>query len=245
MAPYSDVSETPKRIREIVQKIWKFRNDRKNANRKAKKAKAAAEEFSARLKRINLRNYRKMSLQEKFEFAAGGYRFTNNPGEPCIKIGQTNLRTPPGRNRGVRVGLALDELPEGFVILYSHYSISTTPSRNEQRHYQVGLPGGRYMKIHTRPTEPFGLANFINSALPGDTSIEVALDPVVGQNMKNAQCVLKHTIQGVTADLKERFPAYVQTMQAIPQGHELLMRYGSSYRLGTNSEMNGDVTSNV
>jgi len=139
--------------------------------RKRKKIKAAAEKRRRDAVKIimrpwrNLKKYRKMSMDQRFDFALGGFCFANNPEVPAIQLCTTTLDAPEDRRRGVRVGEALPFLPEGFIILYSEIGRSDLPEDGIQRFYQVGIKGGRCMQIHTDPDPKkiHGLANFINA----------------------------------------------------------------------------------
>jgi len=89
------------------------------------------------------------------------------------------------------------------------------------------------MYLHTQPDSryKYGLANFINAALPDDADLGKCLSVISEQNMKKIQCKLQWTTKDVSAATKLRFPAHVIVLDTIPQGHELLMRYGSLHRL--------------
>jgi len=89
------------------------------------------------------------------------------------------------------------------------------------------------MQIHTGPgpKKIHGLANFINagsvSAKPG----KVLLRPDIPQDMAIAQCTLHKSITGhLSPAYREKYSAYVRAAQNIPQGHELLMMYGSAHK---------------
>ena len=181
----------------------------------------------------NLKKYRKMSMDKKFDFALGGYCFANNPGVSAIQLCTTTLDAPEDRRRGVQVGEALPFLPKGFIILYSEIGRSDLPEDGIQRFYQVGIKGGRCMQIHTDPDPKkiHGLANFINAGTVSTRPGKVLLRPDLPQNMAIAQCTLhKSTTGQLSPAYREEFPAYVQTAENIPQGHELLMMYGSAHK---------------
>ena len=205
--------------------------------RKRNEIKAAAEKKRRDAIKIimrpwkNLKKYRKMSMDKKFDFALGGYCFANNPGVPAIQLCTTTLDAPEGRRRGVQVGEALPFLPKGFIILYSEIGRSDLPEDGIQRFYQVGIKGGRCMQIHTDPAKIHGLANFINAGSVSTKPGKVLLRPDLPQNMAIAQCTLhKSTTGQLSPAYREEFPAYVQTAENIPQGHELLMMYGSAHK---------------
>jgi hypothetical protein len=185
----------------------------------------------ASLRFDNLERYKSMKMRGKICFARNGYSFANNPNEPAIEIFETGLDTPEGMNRGIRVGKGFPELPANFIILYSHNKVNTKKSTDNQRHYQVEIVGKQYISLHTEPTEPFGLANFINCALQPSANPATAISPITNQDMRQAQCELKRSQTGFSKEMREKYPSYVKTMKKIPQGHELLMRYGSSHRL--------------
>ena len=216
----------------------KFLNRRAdNIKRQRNEIKAAAEKKRRDAMKIimrpwrNLKKYRKMSMDKKFDFALGGYCFANNPGVPAIQLCTTTLDAPEGRRRGVQVGEALPFLPKGFIILYSEIGRSDLPEDGIQRFYQVGIKGGRCMQIHTDPTKIHGLANFINAGSVSTKPGKVLLRPDLPQNMAIAQCTLhKSTTGQLSPAYREEFPAYVQTAENIPQGHELLMMYGSAHK---------------
>jgi hypothetical protein len=216
----------------------KFLNRRAdNIKRQRNEIKAAAEKKRRDAMKIimrpwrNLKKYRKMSMDKKFEFALGGYCFANNPGVPAIQLCTTTLDAPEGRRRGVQVGEALPFLPKGFIILYSEIGRSDLPEDGIQRFYQVGIKGGRCMQIHTDPTKIHGLANFINAGSVSTKPGKVLLRPDLPQNMAIAQCTLhKSTTGQLSPAYREEFPAYVQTAENIPQGHELFMMYGSAHK---------------
>ena len=194
---------------------------------------ASRAEMLERLARINFKNYQNFSLEEKFQFAANGYCFRNNPNVPAIEICETTIKTAKGMGKGIIVGKAMKELPPGFIILYSYDRIEEKRGRGIQRHYQVQISGKRYMYLHTQPDSrhKYRLANFINAALPEEAEPEKCLSVISEQNMKKVQCKLQWTTKDVSAATKLRFPAHVIVLDTIPQGNELLMRYGSLHRL--------------
>jgi len=211
----------------------------KRTNRKSssqKKRRLAARRF--RLPWDNLKRYNAMSIDEKFEFALGGYRFPNNPGVPAIKLCRTVLNAPEDKKRGVMVGEALPHLPKIFIILYSKKSITTVPAGGIQRFYQIGISGKRYMQIHTRPCTRHGLANFVNAAVGRDVDLTIALSEETTQNMKRAQCSLQRSTSGrICQAYREAYPAYLRVDRPVDRGQELLMIYGSSFKLSPNNEI--------
>ena len=71
-----------------------------------------------------------------------------------IEMGVTLMNTKPGFNRCIRVGTAFDKLPEGFMILFSHWSITDVPCTSGIPHkYQVSLPYGKYLQTHQNRVE--------------------------------------------------------------------------------------------
>ena len=76
-----------------------------------------------------------------------------------IEMGVTLMNTKPGFNRCIRVGTAFDKLPEGFMILFSHWSITDVPCTSGIPHkYQVSLPHNKnytcnHIRIELRPKE--------------------------------------------------------------------------------------------
>jgi hypothetical protein len=180
-----------------------------------------------RLPSINFRNYQKFNLEEKFQFAANGYCFKNNPNIAAIEIFETTIKTSKGMGKGVKVGKAMKELPPGFIILCSYDRIINKPGRHIQLNYQVNITGNRYMQLHTQPDprRAYGLLNFINTALPRKADPEKSLSTITDQDMKKNQCKLRWTIKGVAPKTKARFPAHAIVLDTIPQGDELLMKY--------------------
>ena len=88
----------------------------------------------------------------------------------------TLMNTEPGFNRCIRVGMAFDKLPEGFVILFSHWSITDVPFTTGIPHkYQVSLPYGKYVQPHQNRIEPYGVAQFINCCVsPNSPATEIS-----------------------------------------------------------------------
>ena len=89
------------------------------------------------------------------------------------------------------------------------------------------------MQVHTDPDPEkiHGLANFINAGTVSTKPGKVLLRPDLPQNMAIAQCTLHISTTGeLSPAYREKFPAYVQTAENIPQGHELLMMYGSAHK---------------
>jgi len=152
------------------------------------------DERELNLVQANLESYNQMSSDEKFDFALGGYRFANNPNVPAIKLFRTVLNAPEDKKRGLKVGHALPYLPEGFVILYSKSSVSTTRADGIKRFYQIGIVGKRFMQIHTTAKTRYGLANFVNAAIGCDVDLSTALTEETTQNMKRAQCLLQWSV---------------------------------------------------
>jgi len=229
MPPGKRNGDTQNSLNTRAEKMTKHRNEIKAA---------AAQERRDALKIImrpwkNLKKYRKMSMDQRCDFAVAGYCFDNNPGVPAIQLCTTTLDAPEGRRRGVQVGEALPFLPEGFIILYSEIGRSDLPEDGIQRFYQVGIKGGRCMQIHTDPDPEkiHGLANFINAGSVSTKPGKVLLRPDLPQDMAIAQCTLHKSTTGyLSPAYREKFPAYVRAAENIPQGHELLMMYGSAHK---------------
>jgi hypothetical protein len=220
--------------------FWKTKGEDKIQKRKKRSAeilrekrkKAREEALAASLAASNRRIYETYNFGQRIEFALNGYCFENNPGVPAIELCETTLNTTEGMGRGVRVGRGFDFLPENFIVLYSMTGTSITPADGIQRLYQVQLGKHRFMQIDTEPTEPYGLANFINAAVGRDEDLNVALRERTSQNMKVVQCELITSVGHMSLEHQRRFPAYVKVTRPIPRGDELLMLYGSLYRRG-------------
>jgi len=229
MSPGKRNGDTQNSLNTRAEKMTKHRNKNKAT---AAKERRDAEKIIMRPWK-NLKKYRKMSMDQRFDFALAGYCFANNPGVPAIQLCTTTLNAPEGRRRGVQVGEALPFLPEGFIILYSELGRSDLPEDGIQRFYQVGIKGGRCMQIHTDPDpeQIHGLANFINAGSVSTKPGKVLLRPDLPQDMSIAQCTLLQSTTGyLSPAYREKYPAYVRAAENIPQGHELLMMYGSSHK---------------
>jgi len=225
-----------------VEKVENFINRRRKDMENIRKEKKNQQRRERRRRQREAENprpsneelYSTFDINQRIAFAANGYCFDHQPDIPAIELFTTTIITEPGRNRGIRVGKALERLPPGFIILYSMENITNTPADGIQRQYQVYLPGNRYMQIHTEPSTPFGLANFINSTIPKEGNPASLLTEITDQNMKVAQCELTYsTHRNISPENKNLYPAYVKVKREIPQGHELLMSYGPSYHFRT------------
>ena len=89
------------------------------------------------------------------------------------------------------------------------------------------------MQIHTDPDpeQIHGLANFMNAGSVSTKPGKVLLRPDLPQDMSIAQCTLLQSTTGyLSPAYREKYPAYVRAAENIPQGHELLMMYGSSHK---------------
>ena len=200
---------------------------RKEALRKKRKSKAELK-AEARIKNIEI--YENWNLTQKYDFALAGYEFPNNPGQKAIVLDKTDMVTDPGYNGCIRAGTAFDELPAGFIILFSHWDITDEELFGDPAKYQVWLPGDRYLQPHPNPVSDYGLGQFINCCLPSKSSIT----HLNGPNMEDAQCELKHARRDlVTTGQMEISPAYVRTMRRIKQGQELFLPtgYGVAHRI--------------
>ena len=214
-----------KKIKDMMEKRRKIDANKARLKYQLKKAR---EQQQARLRR-----YEQLNLRGKIEYAENGYRFGDE--EPAIELCQTIFNAPENMGRGIRVGKSLGKLPIGFMILYSHYEKTAELATDIQRFYQVAIPGNLYMRCHNNQVAAYGLANFINSALrrKDDVSLALRANAVTQQNMKKSQCDLVWSTSGFDDQLKDTYPAYVKVVKPIPQGHEVLMRYGAKYRLGS------------
>ena len=68
-----------------------------------------------------------MLINEKYQFALDGNAFPHDTTRKAVEMDVTLMNTEPGFSRCIRVGTACDKLPEGFVILFSHWSITDVP----------------------------------------------------------------------------------------------------------------------
>ena len=169
-------------------------------------------------------------MKQKYSFASSGYKFADNPGGKAIDLDETDMETDPRCKRCIRVGTAFSELPEGFVILFSHWSITDKKLTGDPAKYQVKLPGNRYLQPHPDPVSNYDLGQFINCCLSSRSSIT----HLNGQNMKDSQFEFKHAQRElVTPEQMEISPAYVRTVRMIQQGQELLLPsgYGGAHRI--------------
>jgi len=220
-------SDDSRHLAKVCRNKLKFRSQRKVALQDRRRV----DKRELKLAQANLESYNKMSYDEKFEFALGGYRFSNNPNVPAIKLCRTVLNAPEDKKRGVKVGDALPYLPEGFIILYSKLSVSSTPADGIQRFYQIGIVGKRFMQIHTTLKTRHGLANFVNAAVGRDVDLKAALSEETTQNMKRAQCSLQRSVSGhICPAYRKAYPAYLRVDREVYPGEELLMIYGSSHK---------------
>ena len=207
-----------------------FRNQKSAAKRRSQRRAISRPVERARLTKILTKKYRKMSLIQKYEFALNGYEFPNLPGQKAIVLSETAMNTDPKFKRCIRAGPLFDELPKGFIILFSHVTITNYPLRGTSAKYQVSLPKKRFLQPHHNPRNKYGLAQFINCCLPSRSRISHIDD----QNMKEAQCEIKHAkLRFLTENLMKIAPAYVKTMEPIGQDKELLLpsAYGGGHRI--------------
>jgi len=204
---------------------------RKKAKAERIKAKKIQKKETENIRSANLGKYKKMNMSDKIRFARAGYRFFNNSSEPAIELSTTSLETSEGMDRGIKVGKGLPFLPIGFIILYSYLEIVKEKSTDIQRCYQVSLHGGKIMKVHAEPTTEYGAANFINSVQRSIMEDDEKSCTAGIQNMKIANCELVLSQRGLSKIMRQKYPAYVKVIRNIPQGHELLMRYGTSFNL--------------
>ena len=102
----------------------RVREARKKTNQKAYaknnlKQQEAAARIINEMQSKNLKAYRKMKLNQKYEFAFRGYVFEKYPNQRAIYLDTTNMTTEAGFDRCIRAGTAFKKLPPGFVILFS------------------------------------------------------------------------------------------------------------------------------
>jgi hypothetical protein len=214
-------SKNAKRRRSTTSKFVQKRKERKE------------EAYRVRLSRVMMEKYQNFSLEEKLQFALDGYRFKNHLLPPPIKLSKSFFKCEPGRDRGILVTSSFPELPEGFIILFSKRSITLRKSTGLQSSYQIALPGNRYLQTHTQPFKKHGLANFVNAAISKKSKRPVELQTPTEQNMKESQCRLVYTKAKSIKKYKKKFPVYIKTIRAIPQGHELLLpsNYGGKHKV--------------
>jgi hypothetical protein len=120
----------------------------------------------------------------------------------------------------------------GFVLLFSKLDVVDQPSNDPvQSCYQSSLPGGRILLMHTEPTEPYGLANFVNCPLKADMTPKEAQKRIVRQNMRVAQCRYLHSnVRFMSEEDVQEFPAYLKVIEKVYPGEELLCSYGAGCR---------------
>ena len=187
----------------------------------------------SQLSKENMELYKKWNLRSKIQFATRGYRFKNNPDEPVVILSKTQLPTPAGRDRCVRVTTALEYLPKNFILIFSKWRITKTKSTGIQGCYQIKLRGGHYLQTRTtlypKSRPEYGLADYINAALPKKSRL--AVDST--QNMKVSQCKLTYAHWRLGDELRKKFPIYVRSSNCIPSGDELLLPsgYGGGHKI--------------
>ena len=215
--------------------FWRVAN--RNRFRKLEKNKKARQVYHRRTFPVNLRRlqianrkkYEKLLINEKYQFALDGYAFPHDTTMKAIEMDITLMKTQAGFDRCIRVGKAFDKLPKGFVILFSHWSITDVPFTTGIPHkYQVSLPYRKYLQPHQDRVEPYGVAQFINCCVsPNSPAIVLG-----GQDMRVAQCkFITRMTSYLRPELKKISPAYVKTTAEIPQGNELLLpsNYGGRH----------------
>jgi hypothetical protein len=207
---------------------------RKKKGRSYRKSRYAKDNEVRRIKTAgasNLARYNRMRMAEKIQFARNGYRFPDNR-YPAIRYCRTVFKTKIGRDRGIQALRLFPYLPVGFILLFSKLDVVDEKSVDPvQSCYQSSLPGGRYLLMHTEPTEPYGLANFVNCPLKADMTPEEAQKRLVRQNMRVAKCRYIHSNTSfMTEEEVEEFPAYLKVIEKVHPGEELLAAYGASYR---------------
>ena len=95
----------------------KKRNQKAYAKRKLKQQKAVARIINE-MQSENLRAYRRMNLDQKYEFAFRGYVFEKYLNHRAIYLDRTKMTTEQGFDRCIRVGTAFKKLPQGL-----HYTL--------------------------------------------------------------------------------------------------------------------------
>ena len=206
------------RNREAAQK----RNKKAYEKKKLKKQQAAARIIDE-MQSENLRAYLSMSLNQKYEFAFGGYVFDKYPNHPAIYMSTTNMTTDSGFNRCVRAGSAFKKLPPEFIILFSTLEVTDEESDGHTARYQVQLLNGKYLQPHTDPCTPYGLAQFINCCL----SSRSRTNWIKGQSMQTKQCeFITQLHPDLRRDYRAISPAYVKVVSNIKPDNELLLPSG-------------------
>ena len=213
------------------------RNQRRNTKRREKrKERIIRKEMELqRTSRVNtnLAIYQKWSIREKINFANRGYIFDSCPGEPAIVLSQTSIRTPEGMERCVKAGTSLPYLPVEFLVLFSWSEISEVPADGMQSFYQLALPYELVLFMHTEPSTPHGLANFINAAVSAPTRsgpvYKSKVREITAQNMTVQNCKFVNRTHSLNPVFRAANPAYVLVEKKIPSGYELLLpkNYGN------------------
>jgi len=134
-----------------------------------------------------------------------------------------------GAGNGVFVSFEQFEVPAGTIIPYTGRIKNQMPTDPIQLQYTVGLPNGKFLWCNHKYKQGTPLANWINRPLPSN----VKKSEIPGllrtknqkpyQNMKAANCDLV-----VTPDGKG---AYVKLKKTLKAGTELLVSYGSRFRI--------------
>ena len=176
----------------------------------------------------NLIRYTALDLNGKIAFARRGYKFRDQMDCPAIIIQSTCIRMPIGSNEGVMAHKLFEQLPEGFIILFSKRKIVASRVYNDvQACYQDAIPGERIMLTHTELKLPHGYAQLVNH--PAKSNRYGDQQPLrwrTKQNMTISNCRLKHTQHPASAKNIIDFPAYLKITNPVPMGHELLYCYG-------------------
>ena len=207
----------------------KKRNQKAYAKKKLRKQEAAARIIDE-MESENLRAYKKMNLNQKYEFAFGGYVFEKYPNHPAIYLSTTNMTTQAGFDRCIRAGTAFKKLPPGFIIPFSKLQVTNVKSKGDAARYQVHLTKTSFLQTHPDPCTSYGLGQFINCCLPEDSRIGC----IDGQNMKVKQCELITIMHpSLRADYKNLSPAYVKVIANVKQHDELLLpsAYGGRHKI--------------
>ena len=142
----------------------KKRNQKAYAKKKLKQQEAVARIINE-MQSENLRAYRRMNLDQKYEFAFRGYVFVKYPNHRAIYLDRTKMTSEQRFDRCIRVGTAFKKLPPGFIILFSKLEVTNVMSSGNAARYQVKLINGSYLQPHTDPCTSYRLAQFINCCL--------------------------------------------------------------------------------
>ena len=85
------------------------------------------------------------------------------PGRKAIYLDTT---TEENNNICIRAGIAMKELPENFVILFSKHKLTDVKLTGKAAGNQVQLNKTSLLQPDRNPRASYGLAQFINCCLP-------------------------------------------------------------------------------